>query len=220
MLQGYVLEDLDTDVARRFEAAASILTSAGATLKEVKFNVLDEIPGCYANGGIPAFEAYEWHRQLIAAHSELYDPRVLARILRGKEISHGQYEDLIRTRCRIIAEAERSFTGVDAWLLPTVPRIAPLISGLVSDDAAYVQANACMLRNTSVSNFLDGCALSIPCHLPGEAPVGLMVAAASGNDHQLLRIGSAIESALAKSGCAIALSSMIEPRAQLQRALE
>jgi aspartyl-tRNA(Asn)/glutamyl-tRNA(Gln) amidotransferase subunit A len=76
---------------------------------------------------------------------------------------------------------------------------------LVSDDAAYFQANAAMLRNTSIFNFLDGCALSIPCHLPGEAPVGLMVASLNGQDHKLLRIGAAIEAALASAGCAIAV---------------
>lgn len=208
ILQGYVLDDLDFDVARRFEAAVSILSRAGANLKEVHFSALDEIPGCYANGGIPAYESYEWHRQLIATHSELYDPRVLARILRGKEISQADYLNLVNTRRRIISEAERAFADVDVWLLPTVPRIASLISDLVSDDAAYVQANAMILRNPSIFNFLDGCALSIPCHLPGEAPVGIMLAAPGRRDHQLLRIGVAVETALANAGCAIVRSSL------------
>jgi aspartyl-tRNA(Asn)/glutamyl-tRNA(Gln) amidotransferase subunit A len=209
ILQGYVLDDLDAEVARRFEAVASILSSGGASLTEVQFATLDEIPGCYANGGIPAFEAYAWHRQLIAAHSELYDPRVLVRMLRGKEISHTQYLELIDARHRIISGAMRAFADVDVWLLPTVPRIAPLISELVSDDAAYLKANASMLRNTSIINFLDGCALSIPCHVPDEAPVGLMLAAPGGQDHRLLQIGAAIEAALARAGCAIVRSSLL-----------
>lgn len=208
ILQGYVLTDLDNDVARRFEAAVSILSLAGANLEEVHFSALDEIPECYTNGGIQAFETYQWHRQLIAKNGALYDPRVLVRILRGKEISQAQYADLLDTRRRIISEAERAFADINAWLLPTVPRIAPLISDLVSDDAAYFQANATMLRNTGIFNFLDGCALSIPCHLPGEAPVGLMVAASNGRDHKLLRIGAAVEAALAKGGCAIAHSPL------------
>ncbi len=208
VLQGYVLDDLDADVAPRFEAAVSIFSRAGANLKEVHFSALHEIPDCYASGGIQAFEAYEWHRQLIAAHGELYDPRVLVRILRGKEISQAQYLESMTARRRIMSEAERFFTDVDAWLLPTVPRIAPLISDLLPDDTAYFQANAAMLRNTSIFNFLDGCALSIPCHLPGEAPVGLMVAAPSGQDQKLLRIGAAIETALANAGCASACSPL------------
>jgi aspartyl-tRNA(Asn)/glutamyl-tRNA(Gln) amidotransferase subunit A len=203
VLQGYVLDELDADVARRFEAAISILANAGAHLKEIRFSALDEIPGCYTNGGIQAFEAYEWHRKLIAQHSELYDPRVLVRILRGKDIPQEMYLDLLKTRRRIISEAGRAFAESDVWLVPTVPEIAPLISELESNDAAYFQANAAMLRNTSIFNFLDGCALSIPCHLPGEAPVGLMVAASSGRDQHLLQVGMAIEEILAKAGCAI-----------------
>jgi aspartyl-tRNA(Asn)/glutamyl-tRNA(Gln) amidotransferase subunit A len=125
------------------------------------------------------------------------------RILRGKDISEAGYMELVKTRRRIISEAGRAFADSDVWLLPTVPRIAPLISELVSNDAAYFQANATMLRNSSIFSFLDGCALSIPCHLPGEAPVGLMIAAPGGRDHHLLRIGMAIEAALAEAGCAI-----------------
>jgi len=53
-----------------------------------------------------------------------------------------------------------------------------------------------MLRNPSLINFLDGCALSIPCHRPGEAPVGLMLAAAGGADQRLLALGLALEAAL------------------------
>jgi len=54
-----------------------------------------------------------------------------------------------------------------------------------------------ILRNPSVINFLDGCALSLPCHAAGEAPVGLMLAAAGGNDRKILEIGLAVEAALA-----------------------
>ncbi|MHB2009138.1 MAG: amidase [Acidobacteriaceae bacterium] len=203
VLQGHVLDGLDADVARRFEAVLSILSKAGANVKEAHFSALADIPACYANGGIPAYESHDWHRKLIEQHGELYDHRVLARILRGAAISPVDYSDLVKTRRRIIAEAERAFADSDVWLLPTGPRIAPIISELVSDDAAYFDANAAMLRNPSIFNFLDGCALSIPCHLPGEAPVGLMLAASRDQDHKLLRIGQAIETALAEAGCAV-----------------
>ena len=45
----------------------------------------------------------------------------------------------------------------------------------LADDEAFFATNALLLRNPSVVNFLDGCALSLPCHRPGEMPVGLMV---------------------------------------------
>ena len=53
-----------------------------------------------------------------------------------------------------------------------------------------------MLRNPSLINFLDGCALSLPCHAPGAAPVGLMLAGMRGRDRQILLLGQAVEAAL------------------------
>jgi aspartyl-tRNA(Asn)/glutamyl-tRNA(Gln) amidotransferase subunit A len=202
VLQGHVLDGLDIPVARRFQAALSILSEAGMHLKDIHFNAIAEIPECNAKGGFAAFEAYAWHRELIVRRGELYDPRILSRILRGREISQNDYLEIGRTRSRIISEAARVFEDSNVWLLPTVPVIAPLLSELASDEA-YFEANAKMLRNPSIFNFLDGCALSIPCHLPGEAPVGLMIGAPGDQDQKVLRIGLAIEMALAKAGCAI-----------------
>lgn len=167
ILQGHVLDGLDTHVAHRFQAALSILSQAGIRLKDIHFNALAEIPKCNAKGGFAAFESYAWHRELIERRGELYDPRVLSRIQRGQEMSQDNYVELGRIRHRIISDAERAFEYSDVWLLPTVPLVAPLISELVSDNL-YFEANATMLRNPSIFNFLDGCALSIPCHLPGK----------------------------------------------------
>jgi len=43
------------------------------------------------------------------------------------------------------------------------------------------------LRNTMIANVLDRCAISIPCHRNGDAPVGLMLVGEHGADHQLYR---------------------------------
>ena len=79
----------------------------------------------------------------------------------------------------------------------------PRIADLLASDAAYFEANAAMLRNPSVFNFLDGCAVSVPCHKPGEAPVGLMIAGLAMQDEKVLSVGAAIESALAANGHAV-----------------
>ena len=43
---------------------------------------------------------------------------------------------------------------------------------------------------------LDGCALSLPCHIRGELPTGLMVWHAGGRDDAVLNIGLRIEELL------------------------
>lgn len=203
VLQGYVLDGLEKAVVDAFDLALSILSQAGAHLVDVCFDSLTEIPECNRNGGFAAAESYAWHRHHIETTRERYDPRVLSRILRGKEMSAVEYLELQQNRRRIIANAGRSFADIDVWAMPTVPRIAPSITELESDDETYCEANAALLRNPAIFNFIDGCSLSIPCHRPGDAPVGLMLAAPGEYDAKLLQVGSVIEGTLARGGCAI-----------------
>jgi aspartyl-tRNA(Asn)/glutamyl-tRNA(Gln) amidotransferase subunit A len=123
--------------------------------------------------------------------------------LRGKEITAADCIELSQARRRIIAEADRAFAAYDAILMPTVPCFAPRIADLEATDAGYFAANAMILRNPSIINFLDGCALSVPCHAPGDAPVGLMIAGLAMQDQSILNVGAAIESVLAANGRAI-----------------
>ena len=90
----------------------------------------------------------------------------------------------------------RALRGFDAMLSPTVPIVAPAIAPLVASDEAFFAANGLLLRNTSMVNLLDGCALSLPCQRDGEFPVGLMVWRDALADDALLSVSLAIESAL------------------------
>jgi aspartyl-tRNA(Asn)/glutamyl-tRNA(Gln) amidotransferase subunit A len=82
--------------------------------------------------------------------------------------------------------------------MPTVPVVAPTLQSLKGDRIRSGLMNALLLKNPSIVNFLDWCALSIPCHRRGEAPVGLTVTARSGSDAMLLAIAERIESCLAR----------------------
>ena len=89
------------------------------------------------------------------------------------------------------------WAGFDALLSPTVPMVAPPIAPLIASDEAFFATNALLLRNPSAINFLDGCALSLPCHRAGEMPVGLMVWHGALRDDAVLEASLAIEAALA-----------------------
>jgi aspartyl-tRNA(Asn)/glutamyl-tRNA(Gln) amidotransferase subunit A len=80
--------------------------------------------------------------------------------------------------------------------MPTVPDTAPTIAEASKDDESYFRINSRLLRNPAIVNLFDGCALSIPCHEPGAAPVGLMLAGTQNTDHAILRIGAAVETVL------------------------
>ena len=196
VVQDYVLEGLDGGVAEAYAKALAKLSRAGASVTDVRFEALHRLPQINQKGGLVVAEAYAIHRELIARRKADYDPRVASRILRGADISAADYLDVLAHRAALIAESARLAAPYDALLMPTVVMVAPAIAPLEADDQLYGKTNLAILRNPSVVNFLDGCALSIPCHEPGQGPVGLMVVGQSGEDRRLLAVGLALESAL------------------------
>jgi len=195
--QTLVLDGLDATVARALERSLVALSAAGAQITTVALAPLAEVPAINASGGFAPAEAWAFHRRWIAEHERDYDPRVAQRIRRGAAMSAADYIDLVAARRDWIARMDAALSGFDALLTPTVPIVAPPLEPLVADDAAFFAANALVLRNPSVVNFLDGCALSVPCQDEGNLPVGLMVWSSGGRDDAVLDAGLAIEAALA-----------------------
>jgi aspartyl-tRNA(Asn)/glutamyl-tRNA(Gln) amidotransferase subunit A len=191
-----VFDDIEAPVAAAFERAIRSISSVGARLDEIKLAELLDLPQLNRKGGLAPPEALAIHRDWLARQPEAYDPRVRARILRGEEQSAADYIQLLNARKRMIDSVTQALQGYDAMLLPTVPLVAPTIASL-AHDAAYGRANMLALRNPSVVNFIDGCAISIPIHAYGDAPVGLMIAGRGGDDSKIMNIAAAIEQNLA-----------------------
>lgn len=190
-----VQDGMDSHVAASFHAALSRLSAAGALLEEIVVPEFDELASINATGGLSSAEAWTWHRALIERAGDRYDPRVLSRIRRGQAMTAADLLELLDARLRWIASLEERIAGFDALLMPTVPVVAPTFAELTEDDA-YYRTNALILRNPTFINFLDGCALSLPCQAPGAAPVGLMIAAAGGRDRSVLALGMVVEALL------------------------
>jgi amidase/aspartyl-tRNA(Asn)/glutamyl-tRNA(Gln) amidotransferase subunit A len=192
-----MLDALEPAVARAFDAALAALRGAGAQVEEIALGELAELAAINASGGFSAAESWVWHRQHLARDGARYDPRVRYRIERGREMSAADYIDLGHARRAWIARMEARMQGYDALLSPTVPCVAPPIAPLIADDQAFFETNGRLLRNPSVVNFLDGCAISLPCHRAGELPVGLMLWSSALRDDSLLAAALAVEACLA-----------------------
>jgi aspartyl-tRNA(Asn)/glutamyl-tRNA(Gln) amidotransferase subunit A len=190
--QTMVLDGLEPAVARAFDAALAAMRNAGARIVDIPLRDLSELPRINAKGGPSAAESYAIHRALIAKAEAAYDPRVLSRILRGREQDAADYIDLVNARSEFIGRLAAITAPYDALLMPTTPVIAPRLADLVPEEA-YRQANMLVLRNPSIANFLDRCSISIPCHRAGDAPVGLMLIGEHDADRRLLSIAAAIE---------------------------
>ena len=194
--KAYVMNDMDADVSAAFSASLKKLADAGAIISEIAFPEIDAIPAANAKGGFAAPESLTSHSVLIEKHAVLYDKRVLSRIQRGHEQSAVDYIELVRSRAQIIRDFEKRMADYDCLAYPTVPIIAPPISAF-ADDADFTRLNLLVLRNPSVINFLDGCAISIPMTRLPAAPTGLMLACPSGHDSRLFALAGGIEALLA-----------------------
>ncbi len=192
-----LLDGMDATVATAFQRTLATLRIAGARIDEIALPELDELAAINATGGFSAAESWAWHRALITQQQAEYDPRVAQRIRRGESMSAADYIELLQARADWIRRMTSKLRYFDALLSPTVPIVAPTVASLASDDAFFA-ANALLLRNPSVVNMLDGCALTLPCHQASELPVGLMVWSHALQDDTVLDVSLAIEHALTK----------------------
>lgn len=188
--------DLDDEVTQACNAAVARLAAQGAVVVEASLPELQEYFDQANHLGLTAPEALDWHEAHINVSGAGYDPRVWQRMQLGRSITRPQYSATLAFRRFWIDRMNLAIAGFDALVCPTVACIAPEIAPLVASDEAFFKANARILRNTAWVNFMDGCALTIPCHAPGAAPVGLQLVGRHGSDRALLALGLSVERAL------------------------
>ena len=193
--QNMVLDGLDEHVSATFDRALSQLSRAGAHIRQIRCPEFDELPAVNAKGGFAASEAYAWHRSLLAEKGAQYDPRIRMRIERGERMTAIDYLELVAARKRLIAAFDARTRDFDALMMPTVPIAPPRIADL-DDEREYNRINLHILRNTALGNFFDRCAISLPCHREGEAPVGLMLMGETLGDARLFPIAAAVEAVM------------------------
>ena len=193
-----VLEDLDREVSAAFQAALSKLSQAGAVITERPVAAFDRQNEYFKGGGYAGAEAYHIHRANRERLRE-YDPRVGKRILLGEALSASDYLAFGDLRAAFMREVGALAAPFDAFVMPTVPCVAPTIAETDATEDDYIRWNMRILRNNGLINFLDGCAASLPCHEPGAAPVGLMVCGTAGTDRHTLAVSAAIERALGRN---------------------
>lgn len=191
----YVFNDADEIVLNAFNKTIDNLQKSGILIEPITIPEFDELPEINKLGGFVGAEAWFNHRDLISSLEHLYDPKVASRILKSKKQSAADYIKLLHTRKHWISKVNKRLGTYDALILPTTPIIAPTLHELEDEDI-YFKKNALILRNPSIINFLNGCAISLPCHLKNEAPVGLMLASTSYKDQHLLDVAFTVENLL------------------------
>jgi aspartyl-tRNA(Asn)/glutamyl-tRNA(Gln) amidotransferase subunit A len=186
------LDELDEAVARTFDRALETLSRHGASIARIEVPEFLDVGVIGAKGGFAAAESYAWHRFLLTSKGDIYDPRVSARILRGEAITAADYIEMLNARRSLIVRAAARLAPYHALVMPTTANTPPRIADL-AEDKAFAAANVLSLRNCTLINMIDGCAISLPAHRDGEVPVGLMLAAAGGADRRILELAAGME---------------------------
>ncbi len=187
----FVMDELDAIVAKAFERACKQLSAKGVKLDQIDLPQLNELPAINAKGGFAASEAYAWHQKLMARRGNMYDPFVHPRIMRGKEMSAVDYIDLLRARTDLQTRISAVTQNYDAVVMPTCAIAAPTLEEVSTPDG-FTRKNLLLLRNTTIGNFLDRCAISLPCHVAGELPVGFMLMGEAMADKRLLAMARSV----------------------------
>jgi aspartyl-tRNA(Asn)/glutamyl-tRNA(Gln) amidotransferase subunit A len=190
--QGLPLRDLDQRVAAQFSDATNDLGRGAARLSDEPLPLLDDMVRVNSKATFPVAESFFIHRELLATSAADYDPFVRSRIELGRTLSAADYILMLRDRSALVRAMDARLSDLDALVLPTTPIVAPTISEGSSFEALSTK-NRLVLRNTSIANFFDLCAISLPLPRAGGLPVGLMLVARNGHDRKLLRIAAAVE---------------------------
>jgi aspartyl-tRNA(Asn)/glutamyl-tRNA(Gln) amidotransferase subunit A len=188
-----VLHDIDDVVGAAFERALGALRDAGATIAHIPFPEFTRIGEINARGTMVNAESFGIHQRAgLLTQRERYDPNVRARIEIGERMTPADYAALLSARTQLIRDADVRSAGYDALVFPAVAWIAPRFTD-VADASGWSRANGIALRNASLVNMLDRCAVSLPMQRGGELPSGLMIVGETLGDARLLAVAEAVE---------------------------
>ena len=189
---GAFTDGLDNRIQRDFESTLSKLETKGHTLVTVDMRFASE--NRTAMIGIVSSEAHKVYRDSLQRLESIGDPQVLRRMRASESLSEQDISDAHTTRETSVTLFGQALRDVDVMLAPTVAIETPT---LAEAEQNFDVVNPSLLRNTTMINLVDGCAMSMPVPVDGEtSPAALMVAAANGNDDKVLGVSDQIRQAL------------------------
>lgn len=192
--RGLLFTQVDDMVNQAFNSAVEKLQSLGAKVQVIDIENLINAPfKLQENGTMIASEAAAIHADIFAqGKDDQLDALVKSRITRGQEITASHYVSVKQAREKLMPEFDAATADFDVLVLPTVAVVAPTIASLeVADE--FHRVNGLVLRNTSVFNFYDLPACSLPISVgKDQLPVGMMVVGQRQRDHDLLGVAEAI----------------------------
>ncbi|MEP0963262.1 MAG: amidase family protein [Roseobacter sp.] len=192
VLNTVALDDVREEPMAAFDDAVAKVTAAGGYVEHIDIPEIDMAMGLTTC--VYTSEAYGLWRDVIEANPDVMYDEILKRFRLGQEHSAPDYVAAWAALETARAAYNRATIGFDAVLLPSAPILPPNLERLNTDHDYYVTENLLSLRNTRIGNLMGLCSLSLPTGTPS---CGLMLMGPPNGEASLLRVGAAIEQALA-----------------------
>ena len=195
VMADYVTEPMGAGVKRAVTAAIETLEGLGAWLRPVDLPFLP-----YArmvNGSILSAEAAAYHQASMQSAPDDYDPEVLERLTRGRQLLATAYVQALESRRQIREQLLAAMGQVDLIALPMEPVVAPPIGGgRVTLGRRPTDVRGAVTRYTGLFNLTGFPAISVPCGFtPAGLPMGFQLVAKPLEEATLLRAAHAYEQA-------------------------
>jgi aspartyl-tRNA(Asn)/glutamyl-tRNA(Gln) amidotransferase subunit A len=179
--------DVEDAVRRNTLTFVDRLRDAGITIERRKMKAFDAARATMRDiGWLGGYEAYEQHRETVAAHGDRMDPRVVARLGSGANFPAENLAKLRAIRKELIPEAIREL-GDTILISPTVKTVAPRLPPLLTDVGTFAKANLLVLSLTMPGNFLDTPGVAMPSGSDADGhPTSVLLSAGNGRDDAML----------------------------------
>ena len=187
-----VFDDIRELPKKAFDNSIKRLQAMGAVVEYINIPTVTEALGL--TGILFPTEAYGTWKHEIESNPEAMFEEILLRFRSGSNVLASDYVAAWQTLDQLRAEYSEATAGYDAILMPSSPILPPNIDRLAQDHDYYVTENLLALRNTRIGNLMGACALTLPTGVPS---CGFMILCPPMGEHRLLRLGAAVENALA-----------------------
>jgi len=187
--QGAFTNQLEGRIAGDFESIKKTLVKAGHELIPLDLEFANT--NAYAVRNIVANEAYTLYSDYLTTLESIGDPHILRRMRFAESLSDQDIVDSQELRQSSVDQFDKALVSVDAMIAPTVAIETPTLSAALDD---FDVTNPALLRNTSMINLVNGCAMSLPVKTEdASSPAALMVAGPNGDDDKVLSVSQQLD---------------------------
>ena len=199
VIETMFFDGADPAVVAAVRAAADQLSDLGADVTSIEAPEVDEVMGgtmTPSRARTVAAEGYAVNRRLLEERFDELDPVVSTRMRSGRALLAIDFLEAFDTWRRLPASFTERTAGIDAFLVPATMLPARPLAEVDASPESYARFNGQYLRNTSIGNRLQWCGVSVPCGFTDDGlPIGLMIHAPAMQEHVVLRVGNAFQTA-------------------------